>query len=78
MFSALLEAEVYHDRGSMTGLAVYMRDLAEHLRQELGIPADENPPTVQAMTALGIPPSEWYRVLLQREKEPENDLRKLV
>jgi hypothetical protein len=55
------EAEVYADNGEMTGLRVYMADLTEHLRQEMGI---DEPPTVEAMTALGIPPSEWYRAML--------------
>jgi hypothetical protein len=55
------EAEVYAENGTMTGLQAYMADLSEHLRQELGT---EDPPTVDVMTALGIPPSEWYRALL--------------
>ena len=57
------DARVYHDRGTMTGLREYTVDLSEHLRQELGT---DDPPTVEAMTMLGIPPSEWYRVLLTR------------
>lgn len=55
------DVEVYAESGAMTALAAYISDLSEHLSRELGT---ENPPTVEVMTALGIPPSEWYRVLL--------------
>jgi hypothetical protein len=54
------EAKVYSD-GAMTALRVYTADLSEHLRQELGT---DDPPTVEVMTMLGIPPSEWYRLLM--------------
>jgi hypothetical protein len=55
------EARVYADRGVMTGLQDYMTDLSDHLRHELD---QKDPPTVEVMTILGIPPSEWYRALL--------------
>ena len=46
----------------MTGLSSYVTGLTDHLRQELGI---EDPPTIEVMTMLGIPPAEWYRLLLK-------------
>jgi hypothetical protein len=55
------EPKVYAEDGAMTGLRAYIADLSEHLRQELGT---DNPPTVEAMTALGIAPAEWYRALM--------------
>lgn len=60
------EAEVYADHGVMTGLRAYVDELSEHLRRELGLAPHEEPPTIEVMTMLGIPPSEWYRALLQR------------
>ncbi|CAN5353557.1 hypothetical protein BH11ACT6_BH11ACT6_01810 [soil metagenome] len=59
-----LDVEVHAEDGIMTGLRAYMADLTEHLRQELGLRDGDNPPTVDAMTMLGIPPSEWYRTIL--------------
>lgn len=41
-----------------------MADLSEYLREELRLPHNADAPTAEAMTALGIPPSEWYRLLL--------------
>jgi hypothetical protein len=63
-----LDTEVYADGGSMTGLVAYTNDLSEHLREELGTGANE-PPTVEVMTAIGIPPAEWYRALLTQPTE---------
>ena len=60
------EVEVYHDLGKMTGLGSYIADLTEHLRQELGT---GDPPTIEVMTMLGIPPSESFRALLTSEDD---------
>ena len=49
------EVEVRAEDGQLTGLREYMRDLTEYLRQETG---SDEVPTVAAMEALGIPPSE--------------------
>jgi hypothetical protein len=65
------DAEVYHTRGSMTGLAAFISDLGQHLRVELGLGADQDPPTVDVMTELGIPPSEWYRAILTHPQRTE-------
>ncbi|MDV6246874.1 hypothetical protein R3Q17_36285 [Rhodococcus opacus] len=54
------------------GLQQYHSELSEWLRQELGLlPQDDprvsvrdTPPTIQVMTEIGIPPSEWFRVYL--------------
>jgi hypothetical protein len=58
-------AEVYHDHGLMTGLLAYICDLGKHLWRELASrrrgPADR-----RGLTALGIPPSEWYRAVLTK------------
>ncbi|MGV0603376.1 hypothetical protein [Mycolicibacterium sp. XJ1904] len=67
------DAEVYHEQGSMTGLVAFMDDLGKHLGAELRAPADEDPPTVDAMETLGIPPSEWYRALLTLDQMPKCD-----
>jgi hypothetical protein len=38
-------------------------DLTEHIRQETGR-EDAHPMAMAVMTALGVPPSDWYRALL--------------
>ena len=58
-----LAPEVRTEDGQMTGLAAYAADLTEHLRTALNQP---DPPTIDVMTVLGIPPSEWYCSALQR------------
>jgi hypothetical protein len=45
-------------------VAAYIADLSEDLRREMD---QQDPPTVEAMTVLGIPRSEWYRVLLSQQ-----------
>jgi hypothetical protein len=55
------EIEIHATDGAMTALKRYTRDLSDHLRQVLGPQSD--PPTVEVMTMLGIPPSEWYRAV---------------
>ena len=57
-----LAPEVRTEAGQMTGLAAYMADLGQHLREVLGT---DSPPTIDVMTAIGIPPSRWYRAALE-------------
>lgn len=66
------EPKVYAEDGAMTGLRAYMADLSEHLCQELGT---DNPPTVEVMTALGIPPSDWYRAVMTAPTTTERQTR---
>jgi hypothetical protein len=55
------EAEVSTNDVLMVGLKDYMRDLADHMEAQTG----RRDQVVEAMTALGSPPSEWYRAALQ-------------
>ncbi len=50
--------------GQMTGLADYMQDLAQWIQDQTGKPGMDLVPEV--MRVIGLPPSEWYRVLLNR------------
>jgi hypothetical protein len=56
-----LSPVVRTEGGEMTALRQYMADLTEHVKAVLG---DPDPPTGEVMSALGIPPSEWYRAVL--------------
>lgn len=55
------QADAAVDGGVMVGLASYMSDLADYLHRQFGEQALN---AVDVMTALGIPPSEWYRAML--------------
>ena len=64
-----LVPELEVENGNMTGLGRYMRELDEHLRQQLGMlpttdprSADQHPPIAKVMKSIGCSPSEWYRV----------------
>ncbi len=46
--------------GDPIGLINYMRDLTAHLEAQTG----QEGQTVEAMTALGIPPSRWYEAMM--------------
>lgn len=66
-----LVPELEVENGNMTGLGRYMRELDEHLRQQLGLlpttdprSAGQHPPVAEVMAAIGCPPSDWYRELL--------------
>ncbi|NLE82681.1 MAG: hypothetical protein GX610_24525 [Rhodococcus sp.] len=68
-----LEVVLEAENGNIAGLCRFTADLDEHLRQELGMrpttdpwSAHRHPSVVEAMTELGIPPSESYRIALSR------------
>lgn len=50
--------------GGIDQLSAYMADLTAHLRRELNLAAGQEPPTCEAMRAIGAPVSEWYRQML--------------
>lgn len=56
-----LTPEIRSDDREMAGLRTYVGKLTEHLRCALN---QGNPPTIEVMRVLGIPPSEWYRAAL--------------
>jgi hypothetical protein len=51
--------------GGTDQLRAYMTDLAAHLRSELNLGPNEEPPNTEVMAAIGAPVSEWYRQLLR-------------
>ncbi len=50
--------------GGTDQLRAYLVDLTAHLRRELNLGANEEPPTTEVMAAIGAPVSEWYRQML--------------
>ncbi|GAB3228766.1 hypothetical protein [Mycolicibacterium hippocampi] len=66
-----LHAEVTAEDRCMSGLHEYMSDLTTHLRCKLGVRNDDEPPTVDVMSAISVPPEAWYRAVLMGQDEIE-------